>query len=91
MNIAIRKLLNPLILNNKKYVGFCGDSEFENENNKLIYGYWAFHSIVEDNGEVCFNLDDEIDTDQLFEFNEYIIKVKNDNGDCCFVKFFGYE
>jgi hypothetical protein len=46
MKIKIRELLNPLILNDE-WVGFMGDSEYVNEEGKLIFGYWCFHEVDE--------------------------------------------
>ena len=85
--IKIRKLLNPLILNDKKYVRFIGDSEFKNTDDKLIMGAWKFLAIDNDAVEDIFNLDDEIDTNALFTKDPCIVYIKNDNGDICVVEF----
>lgn len=91
MKIKIRNLVNPLILNDEKYVGFIGDSEYKDENNNVVMGYWEFISILSDNLKKDDNLklDDVIDERDLFDIplDECMFEIENDKGKLCLVKF----
>ena len=89
MKLKIRDLINPLILNNTSMVGFMGDSEYVDEDGELVMGYWAFNSIDELNGagRTPFSLDDMIDESELFDVEDMLFFVKNDDGVVCKILF----
>ena len=78
--VKICTLINPLILANK-WVGFNGDSEFEDINGETQMGGWTFKGILEekdieyvDEKWGIFDLDDEIEDKDVFD-NELNIPV----------------
>lgn len=86
MKIKFRELINPYILNDE-WVGFCGDSEYVNEDGQLKMGYWEFLSIIETKDAPVgnkFTLDDEIDDSELQHNLEW--EVENDKGTVCMVR-----
>ena len=92
LKIKIRELLNPLILN-EEWVGFIGDSEYVNEEGKLIFGYWCFHELDElankygkNIGGTPFKLDDSIE-ETAFRDKDMKFIVENDKGVVCKVGF----
>lgn len=91
MMVKFRELINPVILNECKWVKFFGDSEYRNDDGELVMGYWVFYEIVKDNevGKIPYRLDDKIDEKILFDTpsDECIFAVENDNGVVCLVQF----
>ena len=92
MNVQLRTLLNPNILN-ARWVKFFGDSEYVDEHGELKMGYWSFSGIVDekdadyvDEKYGIFSLDDEIDDTEIYN-NDLDFPIWNDKGDLCAVKF----
>ena len=88
MNVKIERVINAGILNSE-WIGFSGDSEYEDENGELQLGYWNFIGITEDtNGEIPFDLTDEIPEEAIH--GDCLIPIKNNKGNICVIKFTGY-
>ena len=88
MNIKIERVINTGILNSE-WVGFSGDSEYEDADGELQLGYWNFIGITEDTqGEIPFELDDEIPEEALT--GDYTVLIKNAKGNVCMVQFRGF-
>lgn len=87
--VKFRELLNPLLLNDEKYVNFQGDSEYHNDKGDLVMGMWAFIGVLDDSEKSVddLNLDNEIDDSLLFD-NDALFHLVNDNGKLCLVQFF---
>ena len=92
--VTFNELVNGAILNEAKWIGFMGDSEYENENGELIMGMWAF---LGTSTELHFPKEDYLNLhkeygDDLVE--EILTKyggecdVLNDNGVLCRIKLF---
>ena len=88
MDVKIERLINSSILNSE-WIGFSGDSEYEDENGELQLGYWNFIGITEDtNEETPFDLTDEIPEEALK--GDFLIPIKNNKDHICVVKVTGY-
>lgn len=91
MRIKFRDLINPLILNEMKWIGFFGDSEYVDENEELQMGYWVFEEIINNYkapyGRKPYSLDSKISEEELFNnSNEDIYVVKNDKDVVCGIR-----
>ena len=85
MNIPIKTILNPGILNDE-WINFQGDSEYIDAEGNLQLGMWSFIGITEDpQGETPFTLEDSIPEEALYE--NYIFVIKNKQDHICMVKF----
>lgn len=85
MNVKIKNVINPHILN-EEWIGFHGDSEYVDENGVIQMGYWNFLGITDNTqGEVPWDLDDEIPEKVLY--SDYLVPVLNKNGNICVVEF----
>ena len=96
--IQIRKLVNPLILNDG-WVGFQGDSEFESDGGFTGLGAWSYLDIIQDEQTLAeikndtfwlpvYDIDDEI---TITEMMAKCLIVRNDGGAYCVVKFHYHE
>lgn len=84
--VKISDILNPSILNSE-WVGFQGDSEYQDANGDWHLGYWSFVGITEDSkGEIPWNLDDEVPENAIY-VNDLTFVVKNNKDHICLVKF----
>ena len=93
MKVQLRNLLNPVILNAGKWIGFFGDSEYVDENGDVKFGFWSFTGIVDekdveyvDEKYGIFTLDDEVDEEDFYN-NNLDFPIMNDNGQLCAVQF----
>lgn len=88
MMVTIRKLLNPLILNNIDNIGFFGDSEYRDSDDRLVMGYWEFVDVADAwlRNVDYLGLDDCVDMDELVD-DGGVLEVFNDMGDLCVVRF----
>lgn len=85
MNIKISQLINTYILNDEM-VGFQGDSEYMDADGEVRMGYWNFLGVTDNTqGEVPWDLDDEIPEKVLYE--DYLIPIRNRDGNVCVVEF----
>ncbi len=88
MKIEISKLINPLILNDE-WEKFQGDSEYTDENGKLIYGSWILKKVIgkhmlyanEESG--VFELEDKIEVPLE---HKSICFIRNKKGNICMVQ-----
>ncbi len=81
MMIKFRELINYFILNEDRWIGFQGDSEYTNENGDIKMGFWSFLDIIEQENvrvKEHFTLDDEISDLELLNPTPWAIE--NDNG-----------
>lgn len=86
MMVKFSRILNTSILNNEKWIGFQGDSEYEHPTLGLMMGYWSFLGVSEDApSENDWELDDEIEDTVLYK--DYLFKVINAKGTVCIVQF----
>lgn len=87
MKVSFRKLVNSAMVNNgENWVGFIGDSEYKDENDELVFGFWRFLEIKDEiDGEEYFNLDDEIDVIEELSKRNDCFNVKNDKGKICVI------
>ena len=87
MMIKFRELINYLILNEDRWIGFQGDSEYVHENGEIKMGFWSFLDIIEQENvrvKEHFTLDDEISDLELLNPTPWA--VENDNGQLCVVE-----
>ena len=83
--VKISQLLNSSILNSE-WLNFMGDSEYVDENGELQFGYWSFLGIVEEtNGEVPFDLKDELPEEAIY--GNYLVPIRNKKDHICVVEF----
>ena len=82
--VTFRELINGTILNEAKWIGFMGDSEFINKDGEIVMGYWVFVDIIKEN-TTSLTLDSEIEELEPMG-KEYIYILKNDNGITCMIK-----
>lgn len=92
MMVKFRDIVNPVILNHEKWIGFFGDSEYCDKNKELKMGYWSLQYIIDDNevNGIPYKLDDSIDENMLYDIpiDECVFAIENDNGTVCAVKFY---
>ena len=85
--VASRELVNSSILNEGKWVGFQGDSEFlDKEDGEYKLGYWSFLGANVDI-PTTLTLDSEINKSVL-GLDGVLFVVKNDNDVTCIVRFY---
>lgn len=85
MLVKISDILNSSILNSE-WVGFQGDSEYQDANGDWHLGYWSFVNIIDDPLDtIPWELDDEVPEESLYKNYRFIIKNKKDH--ICVVKF----
>ena len=85
--IKFRELINYLILNEDRWIGFQGDSEYVHENGEIKMGFWSFLDIIEQENvrvKEHFTLDDEISDLELLNPTPWAIE--NDKGQLCVVE-----
>lgn len=82
--VAIKRLINTSILNSE-WVGFQGDSEFEDEKGNLQLGYWTFKAINENCFGTPYTIEDEINEANIYG-NPCKLQIKNENGNICNVE-----
>ena len=77
-------MLNPLILNDKSFVSFNGDSEYHDNNDNHVMGYWHYVDVIknDDGNDSNLTLDSMINETELYKPNP-LFKVKNDKSELC--------
>ena len=64
--VKFKELVNTSILDDEKWVGFFGDSEYINDNGEVVMGYWSFDGINNNIEEDLSNTYDmELSEDEL--------------------------
>ena len=81
--VKIRDLINPSILNSE-WVGFQGDSEYEDEDGELQMGCWTFKSIETDPKGTPYQLDDELTNYEIY--GDCNIRVQNEKENICIIE-----
>ena len=46
--VKFKQLVNTSILDSEEWIGFFGDSEYKNKDEKIVMGYWSFDGIDND-------------------------------------------
>ncbi len=82
--VKFRRLVNTCILNETDWIGFLGDSEYVNQYDEIVMGYWVWLDDAEEGPETIYCLDDEIEDDEVFQCNTY--RIRNDNGEICIIR-----
>lgn len=86
MTVKINQILNTGILN-AEWIGFHGDSEYEDKDGEWHLGAWSFIGVTTNpRGEIPWELDDEVEEEALYN-PELTFVIRNKRGKICLVKF----
>lgn len=86
--VKFRELINTSILNDEKWIGFLGDSEYVNDKGELVMGMWAFIDVIDNSQKTYITLDANISEEMIKDWNNWNWLVMNDNGHKCEIKLF---